>query len=39
LTGAIVWRLLDEEKFLAGKLAGYREYCQNVKFRLAPFVW
>jgi protein-S-isoprenylcysteine O-methyltransferase Ste14 len=39
LTGAIVWRLLDEERFLAGKLAGYREYCQNVKFRLAPFVW
>jgi protein-S-isoprenylcysteine O-methyltransferase Ste14 len=39
LTGAIVWRLLDEERFLAGKLAGYKEYCEKVKHRLAPFVW
>jgi len=35
----IVWRLLDEEKFLAKKLKGYKEYCQKVHFRLIPFVW
>jgi protein-S-isoprenylcysteine O-methyltransferase Ste14 len=35
----IVWRLLDEEKFLAKNLKGYQEYCQKVRFRLIPFVW
>ena len=35
----IVWRLFDEEKFLAAKLPGYREYQQRVKRRIVPFVW
>ena len=39
LFAGIVWRLLDEEKFLARNLDGYKEYCQKVKWRLAPFVW
>jgi protein-S-isoprenylcysteine O-methyltransferase Ste14 len=39
MTAAIVWRLLDEEKFLSEKLVGYREYRETVKFRLIPLVW
>lgn len=35
----IVWRLLDEEKFLTKNLKGYKEYCQKVNFRLIPFIW
>jgi protein-S-isoprenylcysteine O-methyltransferase Ste14 len=36
---AIVWRLLEEEKFLAKNLAGYTNYRQKVRYRLIPFVW
>ena len=39
MTAAVIWRLLDEERFLAAKLPGYAEYCQTVKYRLAPYVW
>jgi|SRR5579859_5168971 len=35
----IVWRLLDEEKFLAKNLPGYSEYRNQVSYRLVPFVW
>jgi protein-S-isoprenylcysteine O-methyltransferase Ste14 len=35
----LVWRLLDEEKFLKKNLAGYTEYAQRVRYRLVPFVW
>ncbi len=35
----IVWRLLDEEKFLAKTLAGYEAYRANVRYRLVPHVW
>ncbi len=35
----LVWRLLEEEKFLAKNLPGYTEYQALVKFRLVPFVW
>ncbi len=35
----IVWRLLDEEKFLAKNLSGYSAYCQKTRFRLIPMVW
>ena len=35
----IVARLLDEEKFLSERLPGYREYCQQVKYRLVPCIW
>ncbi len=36
---AIVWRLLDEERFLAKSLPGYSEYSDRVKYRLVPFIW
>lgn len=35
----IIWRLLDEEKFLVKNLPGYKEYCQKVRYRLIPFLW
>ena len=35
----IVWRLLDEETFLAGNLSGYSEYQNQVRYRLVPFIW
>jgi protein-S-isoprenylcysteine O-methyltransferase Ste14 len=39
MTLVIVWRLLDEEKFLAKNLAGYSEYQNTVRYRLLPLVW
>jgi protein-S-isoprenylcysteine O-methyltransferase Ste14 len=39
IVAAIVWRLLDEERFLARNLAGYPEYCARVRRRLLPGVW
>lgn len=39
ITAVIVWRLLDEEKFLARNLPGYPEYRNKVRYRLVPFVW
>jgi protein-S-isoprenylcysteine O-methyltransferase Ste14 len=36
---AIVWRLFDEEKFLAKSLPGYSEYLQKVHYRLLPLVF
>jgi protein-S-isoprenylcysteine O-methyltransferase Ste14 len=39
MTAAIVWRLLDEEKFLAANLPGYSAFQQKVKYRLAPWIW
>jgi protein-S-isoprenylcysteine O-methyltransferase Ste14 len=35
----LVWRLFDEEKFLAENLPGYREYCAKVRWRLIPGVF
>ena len=35
----LVFRILDEEKELAGNLVGYGDYMQKVKYRLLPFVW
>jgi protein-S-isoprenylcysteine O-methyltransferase Ste14 len=35
----LVWRVLDEEKFLAGNLPGYVEYQKAVRHRLIPLVW
>ena len=36
---ALIWRLLDEERFLHKNLPGYTEYTQKVRYRLVPFVW
>jgi protein-S-isoprenylcysteine O-methyltransferase Ste14 len=35
----LVARLLDEERFLAGNLAGYSDYMRKVRYRLIPLVW
>ena len=35
----IILRLLNEEKFLSGKLKDYKEYCSTVRYRLIPHVW
>jgi protein-S-isoprenylcysteine O-methyltransferase Ste14 len=34
-----LWRIFDEEKFLAKSLPGYREYRTKVRFRLIPGVF
>jgi len=36
---ALVWRMVDEEKFLATGLPGYAEYKQKVRYRLIPHLW
>jgi len=35
----LIWRLFDEERFLARNLPGYTEYQRRVQHRLVPFVW
>ena len=35
----LIWRLLDEERFLALNLPGYTEYQQKVRHRLVPGIW
>ncbi|OBH30845.1 hypothetical protein A5692_18400 [Mycobacterium sp. E342] len=32
-------RILDEEKLLTAELTGYREYRQQVRYRLVPYIW
>jgi protein-S-isoprenylcysteine O-methyltransferase Ste14 len=39
MASVIVWRLLDEEKYLAKNLPGYPEYLRQVRYRLLPLVW
>jgi protein-S-isoprenylcysteine O-methyltransferase Ste14 len=36
---AIIWRLLDEERFLVAHLHGYARYRESVRYRLIPGVW
>jgi protein-S-isoprenylcysteine O-methyltransferase Ste14 len=36
---ALIWRLVDEEKFLTRNLPGYGEYREKVRYRLIPRVW
>jgi len=36
---ALIWRLFDEEEFLAKGLPGYADYRDKVRYRLIPFVW
>jgi len=36
---ALIWRLFDEEAFLARNLQGYVEYQKRVRYRLIPLVW
>ena len=36
---ALIWRLLDEERFLAKNLPGYRDYCAKVRSRMIPGIF
>ena len=36
---ALIWRLVEEERFLAKNLAGYAAYQSSVKYRLLPWAW
>ena len=35
----LIWRLLDEERFLAKNLRGYKDYCAKVRWRLIPGIF
>jgi protein-S-isoprenylcysteine O-methyltransferase Ste14 len=35
----LLWRILDEERFLAINLPGYREYRAKVRWRLIPNIF
>ncbi len=35
----LAWRIRDEENLLQEKLDGYREYTQQVRYRLVPCMW
>jgi len=35
----LVWRIVDEERFLSENLPGYSDYKARVPYRLVPFVW
>jgi protein-S-isoprenylcysteine O-methyltransferase Ste14 len=35
----LIWRLLDEERFLKQNLPGYTDYCRTTRFRLIPRIW
>jgi protein-S-isoprenylcysteine O-methyltransferase Ste14 len=39
LMAGIVWRLIDEERFLSTNLPGYAEYCRQTRYRLIPSIW
>ena len=39
LTILLMARILGEEAMLIQELEGYREYTQDVRYRLIPFVW
>jgi protein-S-isoprenylcysteine O-methyltransferase Ste14 len=35
----LLWRIVDEERFLALNLPGYADYQKKVRYRLLPHVW
>ena len=39
LTVLLMARIIREEELLARDLEGYREYLQNVRYRLIPYLW
>jgi protein-S-isoprenylcysteine O-methyltransferase Ste14 len=39
MMSVLIWRLFDEEKFLAENLPGYTEYQKQVQHRMVPYVW
>jgi protein-S-isoprenylcysteine O-methyltransferase Ste14 len=36
---ALMWRLLDEEKYLVRNLPGYEAYREKTPCRLIPLIW
>ncbi len=38
-TPLLVLRIKNEEQVLRRELAGYKEYCRKVKYRLVPGIW
>jgi len=36
---ALIFRIINEEKVLCKDLSGYKDYCQNTKYRLIPYIW
>ena len=36
---ALIWRLVDEERFLKESLPGYVDYCRQVRWRLIPGIF
>ena len=39
LVPLLVYRLVHEERTLRRDLCGYSEYCNQISFRLVPWVW
>jgi protein-S-isoprenylcysteine O-methyltransferase Ste14 len=39
VVGALIWRLLDEERILRRDLAGYGDYASRVRHRIIPSIW
>jgi len=39
LIPVLLWRLLDEERFLKQNLPGYADYCRVTPYRLIPLIW
>jgi protein-S-isoprenylcysteine O-methyltransferase Ste14 len=39
MVAIIVWRLVDEEKYLSKNLAGYVDYCAMTRYRLVPGIY
>jgi protein-S-isoprenylcysteine O-methyltransferase Ste14 len=39
ISGALILRIFDEEKFLSSELPGYADYNRKVRYRLIPHVW
>jgi protein-S-isoprenylcysteine O-methyltransferase Ste14 len=39
IPAVLVYRILNEEEVLLRELPGYREYMQNVRYRLIPGIW
>jgi protein-S-isoprenylcysteine O-methyltransferase Ste14 len=35
----LIWRLVDEERFLARNLPGYIAYQKRIRCRIVPYVW
>jgi protein-S-isoprenylcysteine O-methyltransferase Ste14 len=36
---ALIWRILDEEKYLSENLPGYAAYRERVRYRIFPGLW